>query len=167
MRLDPRPGTVTAARLSLLTLAVTVLVSCLLGLLVHDEFARACCSEAMDQGDSDATSLVLDGVVSGVSLAVIYGVPALLLGRPYNWGRVVAWVACVLSFCWVVPGLSGSSPTVRQLAGAHGRWVRDAIPTWYVHTTVSLAAAGLVAAVVAAVLLALPPSNGYFRRIPD
>lgn len=98
---------------------------------------------------------------------MIYAVPALLLSRPRNWRRTVAWVACVLSFCWVVPGLGGSVPTTRQLAGADDRWAREALPRWYIHTTVLLAAAGLVAAVVAAVTLALRPSNVYFRGTPD
>ncbi|MER7004530.1 hypothetical protein ABT297_15980 [Dactylosporangium sp. NPDC000555] len=74
----------TAARLSLSVLAVTVLVSCLISLFVHDELAMTCRYESMDQCASDTTSLVLDGVASGVSLAVIYAVPALLLGRPRN-----------------------------------------------------------------------------------
>ncbi|MER7004529.1 hypothetical protein ABT297_15975 [Dactylosporangium sp. NPDC000555] len=62
---------------------------------------------------------------------------------------------------------NGSAPTVQELAGADGRWADDALPTWYIHTTVSLAAAGLIAAVAAAMSLALPPSNVYFRRHGD
>ncbi|MFF5227792.1 hypothetical protein [Dactylosporangium sp. NPDC000521] len=169
-----RPGTVDAARWSLLGVAVLTVVSGLLGVVLLDDVRRAYISAygGMRGGD-EATGAAIAGVLAAVVIAVVCAVPALLLGRPRNWARVVAWAICVAGAGCLSPGLLGggsvTSPRLVDRGAASDEIaaaMEVAMPGWYGPLTVVLAGASVAGVAAAGLLLALPASNAYFRRTP-
>ncbi len=169
----PRPAPVTAARALLALVAVLPLLSALLGLVVLDELRRAyIASFGGVRGADEAGGAVVGGVLACTLVLVAYAVPALLLGRPRNWVRVVVWVLTPVGVGCLAPGVFGGSSVSlpRWLSpGGSSSEVTSSIaeltPGWYVPVTVSLAGLAVLGVVGAAVLLAVPASSAYFRGV--
>ncbi|MEV4516305.1 hypothetical protein AB0K00_46000 [Dactylosporangium sp. NPDC049525] len=168
----PRPAPVTAARWLLLIVATLPLVSALLGVGLLDELRRAyIAAYGGVRGGDEASGAAIAGVVSGGLILVICAVPALLLGGPRNWVRIVVWVLCTIGVCCLSPGVLGGTSVTSPRILSSGvtsaeitARIADTMPGWYVPVTMVLAAASVLGIVAVAVLLALPASNAYFRR---
>lgn len=167
----PRPSTVTAARSLLGLAAVLPLLSALLGLLVLDELRRASIAAygGMRGGD-EATGAVIAGVVAGAVVLVVCAVPALLLSGARDWVRIVVWVLAPVGVCCLTPGVLGGSSVSAPRGISTGvssdeltAMIGELTPGWYVPVTALLAGVSMLSIVLAAVLLALPASNAYFR----
>jgi hypothetical protein len=169
--MTPRPAPVTVARWLLLVVAALPLGSALLGVGLLDELRRAyIAAYGGVRGGDEASGAAIAGVVAGVLILVVCAVPALLLGRPRNWVRIVVWVLCTLGVCCLSPGVLGggsvTSPRILSTGASSGEItarIADTMPGWYVPVTIVLAAAAVLGVVIVAVLLALPTSNAYFR----
>jgi len=99
-------------------------------------------------GAAGALGLVLVGGFA-LLVAVIYVVLAALNARGFQAARIVTWVVAALTLCGTAPALFID--------------VYDTI-AWYNRLTVTAVVATVVLAVSAAVLLALPPANRYYRQ---
>lgn len=169
--MTPRPAPVTAARWLLLVVAVLPMISALLGVLLIDELRRAyIAAYGGVRGGDEATGAAIAGVVVAGLILVICGVPALLLGRPRNWVRIVVWVLCTLGLCCLSPGVLGggsvSSPRITSTGATSGEItarMAETMPGWYAPVTIVLAVASVLGVIAVAVLLVLPASNAYFR----
>ncbi|WP_326999855.1 hypothetical protein OHA72_32560 [Dactylosporangium sp. NBC_01737] len=172
--MTPRPAPVTAARWLLLVVAALPMVSALLGVVLIDDLRRAyIAAYGGVRGGDEATGAVIAGVIAAGLILVVCGIPALLLGRPRNWVRIVVWVLCTIGVCCLSPGILGgtsvTSPRVTSTGTSSSEItarIADTMPGWYVPLTVVLAAASVLGVLLVAVLLALPASNAYFRRQP-
>ncbi len=170
--MTPRPAPVTAARWLLVVVGVLPMVSALLGVVLFDGVRRAyIAAYGGMHGDDEAAGAVIAGVVAAGLILVVCAVPALLLGRPRNWVRIVVWVLCVLGVCCLSPGVLGggsvTSPRVISTGTTSGEItarMAETMPGWYVPVTVLGAVASVLGVLAVGVLLALPASNAYFRR---
>jgi hypothetical protein len=166
-----RPAPVTTARWLLLVVGTLPLVSALLGIALLDELRRAyIAAYGGTRGGDEATVAAVAGVIVAVLILVVLAVPALLLGRPRNWARIVVWVLCTIGVCCLSPGLLGGSSVTAPRVTSTGTStseisarIADTMPGWYVPATVALAAASMLGIVIVGVLLALPASNAWFR----
>lgn len=124
-------------------------------------------------GDLLAGIGIIGGSAFGVLMAVGLVILAIFNNRGKNGSRITTWVVGGLLLCCSGFGL------VSQLAGASmnfgggggdlpdqeeiQRRIDDAVP-WYTPTAAGLGLVALLALATALILLALPPSNDYFRK---
>ena len=172
----PRPATVTVAVRLLLVLACLQAAGLVVQLSQAGASAEATAAAYWGTGDVESVSIVVTtriGAVLAGLFAIAYVVLAVLTGRGRDTARIVTrviggiGVACgmfslVDSAFRSALSLLGETPE-----GANGaeiqRQVAATLPSWYQPTVVTLGAAGLLTLLAALVLLALPPSNAFFR----
>jgi hypothetical protein len=113
--------------------------------------------------------------VIGLLFAVAFVVLAIFNNRGKNPSRIVTWVLGGISLCCSGIGLAGSalgssmnfgSPSDSDLPDASEiqQRLEDALPGWYMPVSLILSVIGLLALLAALILLALPPSNEFFRK---
>ncbi|MFK3982717.1 hypothetical protein ACI2K4_20360 [Micromonospora sp. NPDC050397] len=176
----PRPGTVTIAGYLLYAVAAVQLIQLIISLTqsstfgdVYDEALAG--TEAADAAGAFSTGFLIGGAVISLLVAVGLVVLALLNNRGKNAARIVTWVLGGIFFCCSAAGLglgaagnaltpsSSSDPNVPDQAEIQ-RMLDDRLPGWYDPVTTLLSVVTVVAVLVALILLALPPSNEFFRK---
>jgi hypothetical protein len=119
-----------------------------------------------------ATSVIVS--VVGLLFAIAFVVLAIFNNRGKNASRIVTWVLGGISLCCSGVSLAGSAfsssmnfdsgdsdvPDASEIQ----RRLEDALPGWYMPVTITIAVISLLALLVALILLALPPSNAFFRK---
>jgi hypothetical protein len=172
-----RPATVTAATWLLLGVAAVFLLTAVLAIgfagtfgdIYEEAYAG---TDLEDIGRALGIGATVGGAVVNLLFAAGFVVLALLDYRGKNPARIVTWVVGGLALCCTGVGLLTSS-----LSGAMGgnveggpspaeiqRMLEAALPGWYFPLSVTLTALSLLALLVAVILLALPPSNEFFRK---
>jgi hypothetical protein len=174
-----RPSTVTVSSYLLLATAALIVVSGILSLTTIGATTRVYRDVyAGTKAQGTEGVLVAGSVISVVvSLLLAAGlvVLALLNNRGKNPARIVTWVVGGLNVCCSGFGLIGSAAASRlTLPSQPGmpdqaeiqRRLADALPSWFTPVSLVLGILSLLMLLVALVLLALPPSNAYFRKTP-
>jgi len=167
-----RPGSVSAAGYLLFLVALTEVVSAIIGLSVFgkesDALVAAVKKSAADQNKtiSDPTSLVHTLIYAQVVIAIIIAVLFVLMGvfvlRGRQGMRITAWVITGLGVLCSGIGLAGEG-LAGSAAGADSSTTVD-LPSWLTTTQRSLSVIDLLAFLAIIVLLALPASNPYFKK---
>jgi hypothetical protein len=127
----------------------------------------------------DTVAGVTGGILIGVTIfSLLVGaglvVLAIFNNRGKNASRIVTWVVGGIFLCCGGSGLAGqvgggfnfggpqdpNVPTNDELQ----QMLSDVLPSWYQAVTIVISVIGVLALLVALILLALPPSNEFFRK---
>lgn len=174
-----RPGTVTAATWLLLLVALLFVVNGVATLAISGTLADVYREAYEGYEELEGVGGVVaasDIVVAAVQLlfGLGFGVLAMFNHRGSNSSRIVTWVAGGLSLCCAGAGLAGTAllagVQVEPGAGPDPdevqRMVDAALPDWYAPLSNVATLVMLPALIAVLILLALPPSNAFFRRPP-
>ncbi len=176
-----RPSTVNLAVYLLYAAAAIELISVILGLAYSSklaEGAKKALAGTSQEGTADNQTLTgTVSIVFGVLLIVLFVVLAILVGKGKQIGRILTWVVGGLATCCTagVFGLTFVSkagweqlrkddpklPTWDQ----YNEMLYSELPGWYQPVSTILGVLLLLAILAAIVLLALPASHPYFRKI--
>ena len=175
-----RPSVVTLGVSALCVAAFAQVVNAALGFAVLGD-QRAGYRKAyagVTNGDQIVTATV--GVTAGVLaltvvVAIALGVLALLDARGIRPARIITWVVGGLYLCCATLSLAGGAVSSQFSSAQRGtgngpdpaevtRIVKEAIPSWYSPTSVTLSALALLCVLGTVILLALPDANAYFRK---
>jgi hypothetical protein len=172
---------VTAAVRLLLLVAVAQVAGLVLALsyagTVRDVYTKAYKGTDAEGAIKLVTTLgTVVSVVFGLLFAAAFVVLAILNGRGKNPARITTWVIGGIALCCIGFGLAtsaaGNSFTMRG-GGTNSnlpdpaevrRQLDAALPSWYNGLSVTVSLIALLALLVALILLALPPSNEFFRK---
>ncbi|GAA4463476.1 hypothetical protein GCM10023170_069750 [Phytohabitans houttuyneae] len=173
-----RPGTVTISSYLLYLYAALGLLGVIIGLSVigttSDVYREAYEGTSAEGAEAFVTvTSVIVGVI-GLLFAIAFVVLAIFNNRGKNPSRIVTWVLGGISLCCSGVSLAGSafSNSMNFDSGQNDvpdaseiqRRLEDALPSWYTPVTITLAVISLLALLAALILLALPPSNEFFRK---
>jgi hypothetical protein len=116
----------------------------------------------------------LVAAIIGGLFAIAYIVLAIFNNRGKNASRIVTWVLGGIGVCCGALGLVGAAASNsfnfnrsdRNLPDPADvqRQINDALPSWYRPVTITLGVVALLAVLAVIILLALPPSNEFFRK---
>jgi hypothetical protein len=170
-----RPATVTIANALLIVVAVIYAVSFVLALSVIGTMTEVF-EEEFAGTDAEGAEGVVAGitvVVSAVYLLIAVGlvVLALLNNKGKNPARIVTWVLGGIGLCCAGFGLIGTSANT-SFGGGSGdidqerlqQRLDEAMPSWYEPVNLAILIISILALAGALLLLALPPSNEFFRK---
>jgi hypothetical protein len=173
-----RPGTVTISSYLLYLYAALGVIGVILGLSVigktadvYREAYRGTSAEGTE-GFVTATSIIV--AVIGLLFAIAFVILAIFNNRGKNPSRIVTWVLGGISLCCSGISLAGSalSGSMNFDSGQNDvpdaaeiqRRLEDALPSWYTPLSIAITVLSLLALLAALILLALPPSNEFFRK---
>jgi hypothetical protein len=172
-----RPSSVTISSYLLYLYAVLGLIYVVAQLSVigttNDVYKKA--YEGTSAEGTETVITVTSVVVSVIGLLFAAGfvVLAVLNNRGKNPSRIVTWVLGGISLCCsglaLITMAVGNSINVSTESDVPDpadvqRQLEDALPSWYLPVTITLTVLSLLALLVALILLALPPSNEFFRK---
>ncbi|HYN95606.1 MAG TPA: hypothetical protein VES42_17295 [Pilimelia sp.] len=178
-----RPSSVTISSYLLFFVAALQLISTVLGLAYVGKIRNALTD--VFQGVQEADSIVgffvafiIAASVVGLVIALVLALLAVFNNRGKNGSRITTWVIGGLFLCCnglLVASQAGGSmnfgggnstdpnmPTNTEIETA----MNGALPSWAQPVTTTLSVIGLLALLAALILLALPPSNEFFRKRP-
>jgi hypothetical protein len=171
-----RPATVSAATWLLLLTAAILATSAVLAFTQVGTFADVYREAYAGTDLEDAAGLAGAGPVVGGIVNLLFAVGFVLLAlfnrRGSNPARVVTWVLGGIALCCTGGSLAltGLTSSIRMDTGDGpdpaeiDRMLEDALPDWYPPVSLTLTVVALLALVLALILLALPPSNAFFRK---
>jgi hypothetical protein len=173
-----RPGSVTISSYLLYLYAALGLIGVIIGLSVigttSDVYREAYEGTSAEGTEAFVTVTSVIVAVVGLLFAVAFVVLAIFNNRGKNASRIVTWVLGGISLCCSGVSLAGSAFTNSMNfdtgesdvpdASEVQRRVEDALPGWYTPVSITIAVISLLALLVALILLALPPSNEFFRK---
>jgi hypothetical protein len=176
-----RPSTVSIAVSLLYVVVVLELVNAVLYLMNYGAYKTAYektyagTSLAGQEGQQAAINVAAPAVL-GVILAIVFFVLAMLDGRGNRVARIITWVFSGLAVCCTGVGLAFVAASKSLYESARNQNsdlppydtmmnnVNAALPSWFGAVTGVIGILVLVAIIVAAILLALPASNAFFRK---
>jgi hypothetical protein len=172
-----RPATVTAATWLLLLVVVLYVVSAVLAFTsvgtITDVYQQAYEGTELEGSEGFAGGSIIAVGVLNLLYAAGLAVLAAFDYQGRNAARIVTWVLGGLALCCGGVGLafSGAAGNIQtnEVEGAPSaaevqRMVEDALPSWYSAVSLTIGIVGVLALAVALLLLALPPSNQFFRK---
>ncbi|MFC0530379.1 hypothetical protein [Phytohabitans kaempferiae] len=173
-----RPRTVTVSSYLLYLYAALGLIGVILSLTVIGKTADVY-REAYEGTSAEGTEAIVTVTsvivaVLGLLFAAAFVVLAIFNNRGKNASRIVTWVLGGVSLCCSGISLAGSAVTSSMSFESGQTDVPDAaeiqerleaaLPGWYTPATIAISVISLLALLVALILLALPPSNEFFRK---
>lgn len=172
-----RPGIVTISSYLLIFYAVLALIDTVIGLTTlgtYQEIYRDAYAGTDAEGLEGAVAFMVVAM-SLVRLLFAAGlvVLALLNNRGMNTARIITWVVGGIALCCTGVGLTfaaagsavggeASDDVVSQ--EEINRRLEEAVPSWHEPVLMLTAILGVIALLVALILLALPKSNEFFRK---
>ncbi|GAA4677089.1 hypothetical protein [Phytohabitans rumicis] len=173
-----RPGSVSISSYLLYLYAALGLIGVVVQLSVlgttSDVYREAYEGTTAEGGEVFVTVTTVIVAVVGLLFAVAFVVLAVLNNRAKNASRIVTWVLGGISLCCSGVGLASTAFTNSMDFGSTDSDVpspseiqsrlEDALPSWYMPTSITLTVLALLALLAALILLALPPSNEFFRK---
>jgi uncharacterized membrane protein len=173
-----RPTTVTVAGWLLFVAAALQIIAVVVQLSQLGTVADATEQAYQGTGDEDTArfSTILGttiAVILGALFAIAYVVLAIFNNRGKNPARITTWVIGGIGLCCGTLGVIGSavSGSLNFQSTDDGpdpaevqRQVDAALPGWYNPIFLTLGVIGLLGLLAAIILLALPPSNDFFRK---
>lgn len=175
-----RPATVTAAVWLLLLVAVLYLIGAAATLsqipTFNEVFEEAYAGTDLEGQEGVGTISAVGVSGLNVLFAIALIVLAILDGKGKNPARIVTWVVGGIVLCCNGLGLalSGAIGGMQFDSGGENmpdpnevqRSLEAAQPDWFATVTWIAGLGGVVALIVALILLALPPANAFFRKLP-
>jgi hypothetical protein len=178
---NPRPATVTVSSLLLYFMAVMMLISVAISIFTISSVSQAELIDALktDPAMTDAlaettasitVAAIWVNAVLFLVVALVIVLSGIFVARGKQWARVTSWVFAGLAvLCCGLGGLAGVA--AGGLAGG-GNASQDAIeevmtgdmPGWVASLNTVFAVLWLLIGIAVIVLLALPPSNAFFRK---
>jgi hypothetical protein len=173
-----RPGTVTISSYLLYLYAALGVIGVIIGLSVigttSDVYREAYEGTSAEGAEAFVTVTSVVVAVVGLLFAIAFVVLAIFNNRGKNASRIVTWVLGGISLCCSGVSLAGSAFSnsmnfdsgdndVPDASVIQDR-LEDALPSWYTPISITVAVISLLALLVALILLALPPSNEFFRK---
>lgn len=173
-----RPGSVTISSYLLYLYAALGLIAVVVNLsqisTTSDVYRDAYEGTSADGAETFVTVTSVVVSVIGLLFAVAFVVLAIFNNRGKNPSRIVTWVLGGISLCCSGVSLAGTAfsssmsfdtgdSDVPDASVIQDR-LEDALPGWYMPVTITIAVISLLALLVALILLALPPSNQFFRK---
>jgi len=173
-----RPGSVTISSYLLYLYAALGLIGVIIGLSVigttSDVYREAYEGTSAEGTETFVTVVSVIVAVVGVLFAVAFAVLAIFNNRGKNASRIVTWVLGGISLCCSGVSLAGTAFSnsmnidsgqndVPDASEIQNR-LEDALPGWYEPTSLTISVISLLVLLVALILLALPPSNEFFRK---
>lgn len=175
-----RPGTVAVAVILLYVAAALEVISAIIAIATYGDFKnayeKAYAGTSLQGQTGTATITVVVGVIIGLLLAAIFVVLGVLNSKGNRIGRILTWVfgglaLCCLGSTFALGALGKSAydasrktnpdlPTYDQFQNT----INSELPSWYTPVTTTLGIVVLLAIIAVIILLALPASNGYFRK---
>lgn len=127
--------------------------------------------------DEESVSIIFTttaGAILAGLFTIAYIVLAIFNGRGNNPARVTTWaIGGIGVFCGAFSVIDsafrrsliylGETPGGTDAVTVQ-RQVNDALPSWYNPTVITLGVIGLLTVLAVSILLALPPSNEFFRK---
>jgi hypothetical protein len=170
-----RPGSVTISSYLLYLCAAIGVLGAVTQLAtigtVSDVYTEAYEGTTAEGTEGIATASVVVASVLGLLFAAGFVVLAVLNNRGKNVSRIVTWVVGGISLCCTGFGIVGtaltSSMNVSTGDGPDPAEIQDRINSelpWLTPLSLTTSIITLVALLVALILLALPPSNEFFRK---
>ncbi|MDG4762910.1 hypothetical protein O7632_02090 [Solwaraspora sp. WMMD406] len=174
-----RPSTVTISSYLLYLIAALQIVSLIMALAVMGPMREAY-DDALDGTDMEGTGAIVTIIlivtaIFGLVVAAGLVVLAVLNNRGKNPARIVTWVLGGIYLCCsggglalgaagnALPTTTTTSPDGPDLEQVE-RDVQAALPGWYEPLNNLISVVALLALLAALILLALPPSNEFFRK---
>jgi len=165
----PRPGVVSASSYLLYLYALIQVISLALAIP-----AMNATEEALKELSVGMESLYTPTVYLTAGCTMVFVVALVVLAvfnsRGANGARITTWVLVGLMSCCggltLTNSLGGGVGPVTVSASANGQEVdplADRLP-WYLPVSTALAAVALIALLTAAILLATPTANAFFRK---
>jgi hypothetical protein len=175
-----RPATVTISSYLLYLIAGLQVLGTIVALSVAGDYRQVIEDAYADVDGGEAiASITSIGLIGGAVFGLLVGaglaVLAIFNNKGKNGSRITTWVVggiflCCGGFGLISQAASGSmnfgsqpdpdAPTPEEL----NRLISDALPSWYMPVSILLSVVGLLALLSALILLALPPSNEFFRK---
>lgn len=182
-----RPATVVIAvviqfLIAALGLAAAVTMLAVQNTVVTNFRANAAGSTATQTQVNDVATVIRVSLIVGALVLILLAVVFAALGvgnlRGSNGTRIVTWVWCLIGLCGaclstVYVGSASAADTINtdgataQTAQELGQAFRDAYPGWFTSTVGTLSVLQALGYIAVAVLLALPTSNSFYRRVPS
>ena len=175
-----RPTTVSISSYLLFLVALLQLLTAITAFAVASDYQRIVedAYADTDGGDEIAafTSVTIIGfAIFGLLVGVGLVVLAIFNNRGKNASRITTWVVGGIFLCCGGMGLisqaAGGSMNFGGQADANApspeelqQALSDGLPSWYEPLSLVLSLIGVLALLVALILLALPPSNEFFRK---
>ena len=175
-----RPATVTIADALLIVVAIAyaagfVVAISIMGTVTEvfrEEFAGT------EAEGAEGVAAFFYVIAAAINLLIAIGlvVLAVLNNKGKNPARIVTWVLGGIGLCCTGFGLIGSSIGGGGSFGGTSteidqdeltRRLEDALPSWYEPVNLGILVISLLALATALLLLALPPSNEFFRKTPN
>jgi hypothetical protein len=173
-----RPGTVTISSYLLYLYAALGVIGVIIGLSVigttSDVYREAYEGTSAEGAEAFVTVTSVVVAVVGLLFAIAFVVLAIFNNRGKNASRIVTWVLGGISLCCSGVSLAGTAFSnsmnidsgqndVPDASEIQNR-LEDALPGWYQPTSLTISVISLLVLLVALILLALPPSNEFFRK---
>lgn len=171
-----RPSSVTISSYLLFLVALLFAISAIVGLstlgTISDVYRDAYEGTQAEGAEGFITIVGAVGSVLQLLFAAAFVVLALLNNRGRNGSRIATWILAGLGFCCTGLNLLGSAFSGMN-AGTTGdmpdaaevqRRVSEALPGWVEPVSMLINVIALLALLAAAILLALPKSNEFFRK---
>lgn len=178
----PRPGTVTASSMLLHLTAALLVLSAAVSVFTYSALSTSEIEDIYRQGGADATvaetsaAVVLGAAYGGAVITVLVAALFVVLGLSVNkgrqWARITTWVIGGIGLCCCGFGLAGQALTSSLTTGSQGGVDQDAItkaltdqmPAWTTSVSIVISVVQLLSLLTVIILLALPPSNNFFRK---
>jgi hypothetical protein len=177
--LPPRPSTVSAAVGLLYLLALLQIVAALISIPMYGAM-RAVYTDLYKGTPLEGSEGTLVG--AGIAVAVVQTliivagaiVLAILDAKGKQPARIITWIFAGIGIC-CYGGTLGGNAISGALSGMGStgsgpdpaevqQKLADAMPSWYTAASLTIAVVQLLVAIAVIVLLALPPSNAFFRK---
>lgn len=169
-----RPATVTIASALLIVTAVVYVIGFIMSISIIGTM-----TEIFEEEFAGTEAEGAEGIAAGVTMAfsainllIAIGlvVLAVLNNKGKNPARIVTWVVGGIGLCCAGFGLLGSG--INSSFGGSGdvdqerieQRLQDALPSWYEPLNLAILIISILALGAALLLLALPPSNQFFRK---
>lgn len=179
---SPRPATVSVSALLLYVISAVLLISAAISVytfasmpegLIEDIYRDA----GMDANlaETSATAAMIGSYIGAalyVVLAVFFVVLGLFVNKGKQWARITTWVLTGIGLCCIGIGLAfqgvgssfGSSGTGGIDQAEVTERMAEVMPAWSTAANTVLSVVLLLSMLAVIIMLALPPSNAYFRK---
>ncbi|MDI1461758.1 hypothetical protein QEZ54_12310 [Catellatospora sp. KI3] len=180
-----RPGSVTVSAMLLHLVAALLVINAAIQVYAATQIPTGLIEDIYRDAGADAEMASSFGSIVAVFsylgaavyvlVAITFVVLGLFTGKGKQWARITAWVFSGLGICCygcniasagangMLSGMSGQNTSGIDQAEITSR-LAEVTPAWVTPVSTVLAVVGLLALIAVAVLLALPPSNGFFRK---
>lgn len=169
-----RPGSVTISSYLLYLVAVIGVIGAVAQLAtigtVSDIYRDAYEGTSTEGAETFATASVVIAAVLGLLFSAGFVVLAIFNSRGKNASRIVTWVVGGIALCCTGFGIAGTALTSSMGASGDGPdpaeiqdRINDELP-WSMPLSITTSVITLLALIAVLILLALPPSNEFFRK---